>query len=633
MEYKYLGNDLTEEKIKSLTPEARHVLCDELRDKIITTVSENGGHLASNLGVVELTVALLSVFDYKKDKIIWDVGHQSYSYKLLTGRFDRFDTLRQEGGVSGFPRISESPYDTLDTGHSSTSVSAAAGLARARDLLGDDSHVVAIIGDGSLNSGLAYEAINDIGQNKSKMLIILNDNEMSIDKNVGGLSKHLANIRVKSGYLSAKHTTELFLRRKLPVLGKPLMKTMIAVKDFFRFIVYRKKPTIFEDLGLLYYGIVDGHDTEALIKNISAVKDLQGPVLLHIVTKKGKGYKHAEDTPSDYHGVSGFDIATGKISGGGRSFTSVFGNKMIELASRDKKIAVICAAMSSGTGLVDYSFKFPERFFDCGIAEEHCVTMAAGLALSGYKPVVAIYSTFIQRAYDEILHDICYMNLHVVFALDRAGLVGNDGHTHHGLYDLNMFCSMPNMTVIAPRDYKSLQRALEYAVINVEGPCAVRYPRGAESVNTYDPGSDNAATVKEDCSDIKDPYIAEDKGTDYCIISVGNSFADGQSAVDILSEQGIFGKHINLTIVKPLNDKSIEALTSGVHFVFTLEEGITAGGVGTYIAQCISADHEVINIGIDDPMIRAASQSRQKEIAGIDGKSVADKIKRLLSRS
>ena len=631
MEYKYLSQDLTEEKIKSLSPEDRQVLCGELRDKIINTVSQNGGHLASNLGVVELTVALLSVFDYKKDKIIWDVGHQSYSYKLLTGRYDRFDTLRMEDGVSGFPRISESPYDTIDTGHSSTSVSAAVGLARARDLLGGDDYVVAIIGDGSLNSGLAYEAINDIGQNKSRMLIILNDNEMSIDKNVGGLSRHLANIRVKSGYLSAKHTTELFLRRKLPVLGKPLMKLMLAIKDFFRFIVYRKKPTIFEDLGLLYYGIVDGHDTEALIKSISAVKDLPAPVLLHIVTKKGKGYKPAEDTPSDFHGVSGFDVETGAIRSSGRSFTSVFGNKMIELAQKDKKIAVICAAMAQGTGLVDYSFKFPERFFDCGIAEEHCVTMAAGLALSGFKPVVAIYSTFIQRAYDEILHDICYMDLHVVFAMDRSGLVGNDGHTHHGLYDLNMFCSMPNMTVIAPRDYKSLQRALEYAVDHVEGPCAVRYPRGAEAVNSYEPESDIPARIEDDYSDIVNPYVAYDRGSDYCIISIGNSFADGQEAAGILADAGLLGKHINLTVVKPLDEKYLQSLTSGIRFVFTLEEGITCGGAGTYISQCLAADHEVVNIGIDDPMIRAATQSRQKEIAGIDGKSVAEKIKSFVS--
>jgi len=630
MEYKYLGNDITEEKIRSLSAEERQVLCAELRDKIIKTVASNGGHLASNLGVVELTVALLSVFDYKKDKIVWDVGHQSYSYKLLTGRFERFDTLRQEGGISGFPRISECPYDTLDTGHSSTSVSAAVGLARARDLLGSDEHIVAIIGDGSLNSGLAYEAINDVGQKKSKMLIILNDNEMSIDKNVGGLSRHLANIRVKSGYLSAKHTTELFLKRKLPVLGKPVMKFMLAIKDFFRFIVYRKKPTIFEDLGLLYYGIVDGHDTEALIKSISAVKDLNGPVLLHIVTKKGKGYKPAEDTPSDFHGVSGFDIETGKINSGSRSFTSVFGNKMIELAMKDKKIAVICAAMAQGTGLTDYSFKFPERFFDCGIAEEHCVTMAAGLALSGFTPVVAIYSTFIQRSYDEIIHDICYMNLHVVFALDRAGLVGNDGHTHHGLYDLNMFCSMPNMTVLAPRDFKSLQSALEYAAACVDGPCAVRYPRGAEACNTYDAAMDHPSVSDPEHNDITKPYLAYDKGSDYCIITVGNSYSDGQKAAKILEADGILGKHINLIMVKPLDEELIRSSVAGIRHVITVEEGIKAGGVGSYLASVLSSDHIVTNIGIEDPMIRAASQTRQKEIAGIDSDSIANRVKDLL---
>lgn len=632
MDYKYLSNDLDIEKLKSLTADERLVLCSEIRDKIINTVSVNGGHLASNLGAVELTVALLSVFDYRKDKIVFDVGHQSYPYKLLTGRFDEFDTLRQEGGISGFPRISESPYDAFDTGHSSTSVSAAVGLARARDLMGADNYVVAVIGDGALNGGLAYEAINDIGHNKSRMLIILNDNEMSIDKNVGGLSHHLANIRVNSGYLSAKKTTESFLRKQLPVLGKPLIKFIIAIKDFFRFIVYRKKPTIFEELGLLYYGIVDGNDTEALIKSISAVKDLQAPVLLHIVTKKGKGYKPAEDTPSDFHGVSGFDVETGKINAGSRSFTSVFGNKMIELAMKDKKIAVICAAMAQGTGLIDYSFKFPERFFDCGIAEEHCVTMAAGLALSGYKPVVAIYSTFIQRAYDEIIHDVCYMNLHVVFAMDRAGFVGNDGHTHHGLYDLNMFCSMPKMTVIAPRDYKSLQRALEYATEKVTGPCAVRYPRGSEAVNTYDDKILNHAVMSEDHSDITKPFIASDSGSDYCIISIGAIYNEACCACSILEKDGISGKHINLTVVKPLDEELLKSLVSGIKYVFTIEEGIKTGGVGSYLASVLSEDHDVVNFAVEDPIIRAASQARQRQLSGIDSVSVADKIRKTLGR-
>ena len=632
MDYKYLSNNLDIEKLKSLTPDERLVLCSEIRDKIINTVSVNGGHLASNLGAVELTVALLSVFDYRKDKIVFDVGHQSYPYKLLTGRFDEFDTLRQEGGISGFPRISESPYDAFDTGHSSTSVSAAVGLARARDLMGADNYVVAVIGDGALNGGLAYEAINDLGHNKSRMLIILNDNEMSIDKNVGGLSHHLANIRVNSGYLSAKKTTESFLRKQLPVLGKPLIRFIIAIKDFFRFLVYRKKPTIFEELGLLYYGIVDGNDTEALIKSIDAVKDLQSPVLLHIVTKKGKGYKPAEDTPSDFHGVSGFEVETGKINSSSRSFTSVFGNKMIELAMKDKKIAVICAAMTLGTGLNDYSFKFPERFFDCGIAEEHCVTMAAGLALSGFKPVVAIYSTFIQRAYDEIIHDVCYMNLHVVFAMDRAGFVGNDGHTHHGLYDLNMFCSMPNMTVIAPRDYKSLQRALEYATEKVTGPCAVRYPRGQEAFNTYDDKEPDHALAAEDYSDITNPYIASDEGKDFCIISVGHIFDEAYKAVSILGEAGIKGKHINLAVVKPLDEDLLKSLVSGIKYVFTVEEGIKNGGVGSYLASVLSEDHEVVNFAVEDPIVRAASQARQRQIAAIDSVSVADKIRKTLGR-
>ena len=478
MDYSFLGKNLTPSYLKSLSSSERDALCAELRDKIINTVSTNGGHLASNLGCVELTVALLSVFDYTKDKIVFDVGHQAYSYKLLTGRFDRFDTLRLQGGISGFPRRSESPYDAFDTGHSSTSISAALGMARARDIKGDDEYVVAVIGDGAMTGGLAYEALNDLGHSKNtKMIVILNDNEMSIDKNVGGLSKYLKQLRISSGYLSAKKNTESFLN-KIPVLGKGIIAVIMWIKKFFRFLIYRKTPSMFEDLGLRYYGPIDGHDTETLIKSLNAVKDLNVPILIHIVTQKGKGYRFAEQNPSDYHGVSPFDINTGVKPSSKLSYTTAFSGALIDVATKNKNVVGICAAMAVGTGMDKFAYKFPSRFFDCGIAEEHCVTMAGGMSVKGLVPVVAIYSSFLQRAYDEILHDVCYMNNHVVFAIDRAGFVGNDGHTHNGIHDISYLNSMPGMTILSPRDYSDLKICVDYAVNTATGPISIRYPRG-----------------------------------------------------------------------------------------------------------------------------------------------------------
>ena len=452
MEYRYLNDDLTPDYLHTLNASDRKALCGELREKIISTVSKNGGHLASNLGCVELTVALLSVFNYKKDKIVFDVGHQSYSYKLLTGRFSRFDTLRQQGGISGFPRRSESPYDAFDTGHSSTSVSAALGMARARDLSGSDEYVIAVIGDGAMTGGLAYEAINDLGHSGSRMIVILNDNEMSIDKNVGGMSRYLKNLRISSGYISAKRMTENFLVKNMPVIGKPITRFIIAIKNFFRFLINKQVPSMFEDLGLIYYGPIDGHDTESLIKALDAVKDLRHPVLLHVCTKKGKGYSFAENEPSSYHGVGPFDRETGVGKSSKLTYTSAFAGAMLEVAAKNKNVVGISAAMAQGTGMDKFANKFPTRFFDCGIAEEHAVTMAGGLSVSGYIPVVAIYSSFLQRAYDQIIHDVCFMNNHVVFAVDRSGFVGNDGHTHNGLYDITYLNSVPNMTLLSPRD-------------------------------------------------------------------------------------------------------------------------------------------------------------------------------------
>ena len=625
MDYKFLGKDITSDTLKAMTSQEREELCSELRDKILKTVSANGGHLASNLGAVELTVALLSVFDYKQDKIVFDVGHQSYSYKLLTGRYDRFDTLRQRDGISGFPRIAESPYDAFDTGHSSTSISAAMGIARARDLEGKKNYVVAVIGDGALTGGLAYEAINDLGHSKTKMLIILNDNEMSIDKNVGGLSKYLSKLRISSGYLSAKQTTESFLR-KLGIVGRGLIKIILAIKDFFRFLLYRKKPSMFEDLGLVYYGPVDGHNTDDLIKAFDAVKDIRGPVLIHVLTKKGKGYGPAESNPSDYHGVGPFDLETGVVSGK-NCYTTVFANTITEMAVKNTKIVAISAAMTLGTGLDNFQMKFPARFFDCGIAEEHSVTMAGGMAISGLIPVVAIYSSFLQRAYDEMITDCCYMNCHVVFAIDRAGFVGNDGHTHHGLLDISYLNSMVNMTVFSPRDYTDLKMCLKYAVEYLSGPVAVRYPRGTSPFEADGP-------LYEKINDCVKPHVVKDYGKDFAIVSTGRISEEADRATELLKEKGILGRHINLSMIKPVPAKEILELLPGIDNVFSLEEGIISGGFGEALErelQIIGFENEVTVFGVKDPIVRAMSQKEQIQYCGLDGDSVAASIMSALS--
>ena len=626
MDYKYLGKDMTPETLKAMKPEEREQLCLELRDKILNTVSSNGGHLASNLGAVELTVALLSVFDYKQDKIVFDVGHQAYSYKLLTGRFDRFNTLRQKDGISGFPRISESPYDAFDTGHSSTSISAAMGIARARDHEGKKYNVVSVIGDGALTGGLAYEAINDLGHSKTRMIIILNDNEMSIDKNVGGLSKHLSKLRISSGYISAKQTTESFLK-KLGFVGRGLIKIILAIKDFFRFLLYRKTPSMFDDLGLNYYGPVDGHNMRDLIKAFDGAKEIRGPVLIHVITKKGKGYEPAETNPSDYHGVGPFNLETG-VGASKTSYTSVFANTMTELAAKNPKIVAISAAMTLGTGLENFQMKYPARFFDCGIAEEHSVTMAGGLAVSGYIPVVAIYSSFLQRAYDEMITDCCFMNSHVVFAIDRAGFVGNDGHTHHGLLDISYLNSMVNMTVLSPRDYTDLKRCLTYAVETVRGPVAIRYPRGASPFEANGP-------LYTEMEDITKPHVVCDYGNEFALVSTGKICEEADIAMELLKEQGIMGKHINLTLIKPLPAKEIWDLLVGIKYVFSLEEGIISGGFGESLErelQILGFEKDVTVFGVRNPIVRAMTQKDQLKYCGLDGVTVASSIKSALLR-
>ncbi len=626
MDYKFLSDNLSSEDIKNLSSNDREQLCAEIRDKILETVSSNGGHLASNLGAIELTVALLSVFDYKKDKLLFDVGHQAYTYKLLTGRFSQFNTLRQKGGISGFQRVSESEYDAFDTGHSSTSVSAALGMARARDLHKDDNYVVAIIGDGALTGGLAYEALNDLGHSKTKMLVILNDNEMSIDKNVGGMSKYLKRLRSSKGYISAKHSTENFLLKHLPVLGKPIVNLILRIKRFFRFLVNKQIPSMFEDLGLVYYGPVDGHDTKALINTLNAIKDINAPVLLHVCTQKGKGYYYSENKPSDYHGVGPFNLKEGVVPSNKETFTSTFGNKIVDLAATNKNIVTITAAMAQGTGLDRFAAKYPDRFFDCGIAEEHAVTMAGGLSRVGMIPVFAVYSSFLQRAYDEMIHDVAFMNNHVVFAIDRAGFVGNDGHTHNGLLDISYCNSIKGMTMLSPMNYSELQYALEYAVNDVVGPCAIRYPRGASSLEA----DKYICTSRENL--IK-PSVINDYGGDFAIVSTGTILSECNKAVDALKANGLSGKNIHAALINPVPVQAILNYVKNAKCVFVVEEGILSGGFGEALSRALSSagyTNQVVPIAVEDVMIRAGSVAEQIKEAGLDSDSIATKITKYL---
>lgn len=623
MDNKYLKSGIENIDISSLSDNERLVLCEEIRTKILDVVSKNGGHLASNLGVVELTVALLSVFDYKKDKIVFDVGHQSYAYKLLTGRLENFETLRTRGGVSGFPRISESKYDRFDTGHSATALSAALGFAHVNRLNKSDDTVIAIIGDGAMTGGPAYEAINDIGHSDEKIIVILNDNEMSIDRNVGGLSKYMAKIRLSAKYIDAKHNTESFMLTKLPVISKPFIKAIMSIKDFFRFLINHKEPTIFEDLGLVYYGPVDGHNVNELIDNLEAIKLVNAPVLLHICTKKGKGYNYAEEKPSNYHGVSPFDLSTGvksKTEDKVSSFTDFFGRKICDSAKKNHDIVAICAAMSSGTGLDRFAKEYPDRFFDCGIAEEHCVTMAGAMALSGKTPVVAIYSTFLQRSYDQIIEDVCFMNNHVVFCLDRAGFVGPDGHTHNGLFDISYMLSMPNLTVFVPVDYEDFDKVFDYSVNMMKSPASIRYPKTGE--------------YRIDCEhNVFKPRVIADNGDDFAIITCGTIQAKSDSAFMRLTEMGYKGKNINLCQIKPMPTKDILELVKNCRIIFTVEEGIVNGGFGAYLRDELVLNEcyiPVHNMGIRNPIVHCGTVSEQFVDTSLDADSLVSTFSELL---
>lgn len=564
------------EDLKKLSYHELQILAGEIRNFLIATVARNGGHLAPNLGVVELTLALHKVFNSPDDKIIWDVGHQSYVHKILTGRLKSFPCLRRLGGLSGFPKPEESFHDVFATGHSSTSISAAVGLAKARDLSGERHKVIAVIGDGSLTGGMAFEALNHAGHLQTDLIVVLNDNEMSIAPNVGALSGYLSRLRMNPTVYKIKEEVEQLIQ-KIPRVGEMTVRYLERIKDSLKYLII--PGILFEELGFSYFGPVDGHNLRQLVQSFHDAGERRGPVLIHVLTKKGKGYKPAEENPTKYHGVPGFEIASGRIksSPGPLTYTRVFGETLVELAANDDRIVAITAAMPEGTGLVEFARLFPDRFLDVGIAEQHAVTMAAGLARGGKRPVVAIYSTFLQRAYDQILHDVCLQNLPVIFALDRAGVVGEDGPTHHGVFDFSYLRSIPNITVMAPKDENELRQMLLTAV-DLNGPVAIRYPRG--------PGR-GVRVVREKVPIPPGRSEVIKSGEVAAILAIGSMVQVAERAARTLEKSGISCAVINARFVKPLDREAILSWARRVPHLITVEDHVVTGGFGSAVSELL----------------------------------------------
>lgn len=598
-----------ENDIKKLDEEQLKELADEIRQFLIEKISRTGGHLASNLGVVELTMALHLTLNFPEDKLIWDVGHQSYTHKLLTGRKDGFDDLRKYGGMSGFPKRKESPCDAFDTGHSSTSISAGLGYVAARELLGEEHSVVSVIGDGSLTGGMAYEALNNASRLKSNFIIVLNDNNMSISENVGGMSKYLNGLRTAQAYTELKKGVEDTLKR-IPGRGDRIVsqirKTKSGIKQLF------VPGMFFEDMDITYLGPVDGHDIRKLVKVLREAKRVDHAVLVHVITKKGKGYAPAEENPAKFHGLGPFDIETGepKEAGGPDSYTQVFSKVLLDIAKRDEKVAAITAAMADGTGLAAFAKRFPQRFFDVGIAEEHAMTFAAGLAAGGMKPVFAVYSSFLQRAYDQALHDVCLQDLPVVIAVDRAGLVGSDGETHQGVFDLSFLTTIPNMTVISPKNRWEMADMLRFAM-DFRHPVAIRYPRGA----AYEGMRQFRAPIEYGKSEV----IYEEE--DIAIIFVGHMAELAESVRRSLKATGYNCSLINARFVKPLDEKLLEELAKDHELFVTIEENVITGGFGEQVMDYVSRaalDVQVRNIGISDEYVEHGNVEVLRKEVGLD---------------
>lgn len=604
--------------IKKIPPDKFPQLAEEIRAFLLDHVSRTGGHLASNLGAVELTMALHYVFCLPADKIIWDVGHQSYTHKILTGRQEGFDSLRTLGGMSGFPKRSESPCDAYDTGHSSTSISAGVGYVCARDLKGEDYHVISVIGDGALTGGMAYEAINNASALKKNFIIVLNDNEMSISENVGGISSYLSNMRTTKGYFELKAGVKNSLN-KIPGLGPAAIKQIHKTKDSLKRLMI--PGMFFEDMGLTYLGPINGHDCNRMIQVFQEAKRVSGPVLVHVKTEKGRGYEPAMRHPARFHGTAAFDLEHGiPLNNNGKAnYTDIFSTVMRKFGDREEKVVAVTAAMPDGTGLKRFRNMFPDRFFDVGIAEEHAVTFAAGLALGGMIPVVAVYSSFLQRAVDQIIEDVCLQNLHVIFAVDRAGLVGSDGETHQGCFDLSYLSMIPNMTVMAPKNKWELSDMMKFAV-SYDGPIAVRYPRG----EAYD----GLEEFREPIVRGRSEMIYRGKGI--ALLAVGSMVKTAEAVRKKLLEDGDNPTLVNARFVKPLDKKMLDSLAKDHEVIVTMEENVKSGGFGSAVVEYLHTAYpevQVLSAALPDVFMEHGSPEKLKEKAGIDAGSIYNRIK------
>lgn len=610
--------------LKNLTLKELDILASEIRELIIKIISQNGGHLASSLGVVELTIALHYVFNAPDDKIVWDVGHQSYAHKILTGRKDKFSTIRMYKGLSGFPHPEESIYDSFTAGHASTSISVSLGIAEAMRHLKEENYVIAVVGDGSLTGGLAYEGLNHAGRFKKNFIVILNDNEMSISPNVGAIAAYLSKVTTGTRYMKFRKEIETLLK-SIPKIGTHVAKQVRKLEEAIKSLIV--PGIIFEELGFKYVGPIDGHNIHYLIETLRNVKEIQNPVLVHVVTQKGRGYKYAEENPCTFHGVTSFDIESGnfrKEKSTIPSYTQVFGETVLKLAEKDERVVAITAAMAEGTGLCVFRDKYPERFYDVGIAEQHGITFAAGIASKGFKPIVAIYSTFLQRGFDQIIHDVCIPNLPVIFAIDRAGIVGSDGVTHQGVFDISYLRFMPNMIVMSPKDENELQHMF-YTAINMNQPVAIRYPR---SIGT------GVVLAKEFKSiEIGKAEVIK-KGKDVALLAIGNMVYPSLCAAEKLERDGIRTSVVNARFIKPLDRTTICNIASEVNTVITLEENVLHGGFGGAVLEILNenglANSVSCRIGIPDEFVEHGSQVELREKFGLDTEGIIKAVRSTL---
>ena len=611
----------SQQDLKKLTLEEKKILAQEIREYILDIVSKNGGHLASNLGVVELTIALHSVFDVPKDKIVWDVGHQTYVHKILTGRKEELKTLRKLDGIAGFPKTNESESDCFNTGHSSTSISAALGMARARDIKNEHNSVLAVIGDGALTGGMAIEALNDAGYSRSKITVILNDNEMSISKNVGGLNMFLSKLRTKKLYTKSNVSAKKIIL-KIPVVGRPFVRLVQKAKRSIKQLIIPKM--FFEDIGFTYLGPVDGHNIQELENILRLSKQVDTPVLIHVLTKKGKGYEIAEKNPDKFHSISPFNIETGEVKKAkSKDYSAVFGEKLVSLAEKNDKIVAITASMKDGTGLTKFQKQFPKRFFDIGIAEQHAVGLAAGMAKAGMIPVVPIYSSFYQRAYDQVIHDVAIQNLPVIMCVDRAGIVGADGETHQGLLDMAFFRLVPNLTIMAPKNFKELEKMLEFAV-NLNKPVVIRYPRGGEDsidINTDLEINEGKAEILKD-------------GTDITIVAIGKMVSRAYRVADKLKQNNIDAQVINARFLKPFDNNTVKNAIEKTKAVVTIEDGTIINGLATTVNELVINENllgiKIKNFAYPDIYVKHGSVEELEKIYGLDEENITEKIEKML---